>query len=80
VWEPSHGVGSGRLHGGECGWERRVNANTERGAGGPIHRRSCCTGNYKGALCSHPLHNSHPSEAGWHKHPDTAWDLEETYM
>ena len=18
--------------------------------------------------------NSHPSEAGWHKHPDTAWD------
>ena len=21
--------------------------------------------------------NSHPSEAGWHKHPDTAWDLKE---
>ena len=56
-WEPSHDVGSGRLHGGECGWERRANADTERGAGEPIHRRSCCTGNYKGALCNHTVHS-----------------------
>ena len=56
-WEPSHDVGSGRLHRGECGWERRANADTERGAGEPIHRRSCCTGNYKGARCNHTVHS-----------------------
>jgi hypothetical protein len=50
-------VGRGRLHGGECGWERRANADTERGAGEPIHRRSCCTGNYKGALCNRTVHS-----------------------
>jgi hypothetical protein len=54
-WEPSHDVGSGRVHGGKCGRDSRLNAYTERGACKPFHRRSC-TGNNKGALCTHAIH------------------------